>query len=142
MSLPEELVRHPQTGSGPHFACGLPKVIELQSKKLPRLSAFGDNSKRSAKKAVWWIFRFYTIKLRDPAGHFLASSFEMRNETSSASNAFSVESTKFMTYLSSINTTIQAHPRRCLAEYHPRHWDCPQCRHDGATTIVAPTATP
>src|SRR5206468_1068507 len=51
----------------------------------------------------------YTINLRDPAGYFLASSFEMRNkDIIYASNAFSVESTKFMTYVNTIQTTIQA----------------------------------
>jgi polysaccharide export outer membrane protein len=51
----------------------------------------------------------YTINLRDPAEYFLASSFDMRNkDILYASNAFSVESTKFMTYLNTINTTIQS----------------------------------
>jgi len=51
----------------------------------------------------------YAINLRDPAGYFLASSFEMRNkDIIYVSNAFSVESTKFMTYLNTIQTTIQA----------------------------------
>ena len=51
----------------------------------------------------------YAINLRDPAGYFLASSFEMRNkDIIYASNAFAVESTKFMTYLNTIQTTIQA----------------------------------
>jgi len=51
----------------------------------------------------------YTINLRDPAGYFLASSFEVRNkDIIYASNAFAVESTKFMTYLNTIQTTIQA----------------------------------
>jgi polysaccharide biosynthesis/export protein len=46
--------------------------------------------------------------LRDPAGYFLATSFEMRNkDVLYVSNAFSVESTKFMNYLNTINTTIQ-----------------------------------
>jgi polysaccharide export outer membrane protein len=50
----------------------------------------------------------YTINLRDPAGYFLASSFEMRNkDILYVSNAFSVESTKFMTYLNTIGSTIQ-----------------------------------
>jgi len=50
----------------------------------------------------------YTINLRDPAGYFLASSFEMRNkDILYVSNSFSVESTKFMTYLNTINATIQ-----------------------------------
>src|SRR6202521_1155285 len=51
----------------------------------------------------------YTINLRDPAGLFLASSFEMRNkDILYASNSLSVESTKFMNYLNTLNSTIQA----------------------------------
>ena len=51
----------------------------------------------------------YTINLRDPAGLFLASSFEMRNkDILYASNSVAVESTKFMNYLNTINSTIQA----------------------------------
>ena len=51
----------------------------------------------------------YSINLRDPAGYFLASSFEMRNkDIIYASNAFAVESTKFMNYVNTIQTTIQA----------------------------------
>ncbi len=50
----------------------------------------------------------YTINLRDPAGYFLASSFEMRNkDILYASNSFSVESTKFITYLNTLNSAIQ-----------------------------------
>jgi polysaccharide export outer membrane protein len=51
----------------------------------------------------------YQISLRDPAGYFLASSLEMRNkDIIYVSNAFTVESTKFMTYVNTIQTTIQA----------------------------------
>ena len=51
----------------------------------------------------------YLINLRDPAGYFLASSLEMRNkDIIYVSNAFSVESTKFMNYVNTIQTTIQA----------------------------------
>jgi polysaccharide biosynthesis/export protein len=51
----------------------------------------------------------YVINLRDPAGYFLTSSFEMRNkDILYVSNSFSVESTKFMNYLNTANTTIQA----------------------------------
>jgi polysaccharide biosynthesis/export protein len=50
----------------------------------------------------------YVIDLRDPSGYFLASSFEVRNkDVIYVSNAFSVEATKFMTYLNNINTTVQ-----------------------------------
>lgn len=49
----------------------------------------------------------YVINLRDPAGYFLASTFEMRNkDVIYVSNAYSVENTKFLTYLRTINSTI------------------------------------
>jgi polysaccharide biosynthesis/export protein len=49
----------------------------------------------------------YSINLRDPSGYFLATSFEMRNkDVIYVSNSFSVESTKFMTYLNTINQTV------------------------------------
>src|SRR5262249_41592265 len=49
----------------------------------------------------------YIFDLRDPTGYFLATSFEIRNkDVIYASNAFSVEATKFMTYLNTINSTI------------------------------------
>jgi polysaccharide biosynthesis/export protein len=51
----------------------------------------------------------YTINLRDPAGYFLATSWEMRNkDIIYVSNAFSVESSKFMNYVNTIQSTIQA----------------------------------
>jgi polysaccharide export outer membrane protein len=50
----------------------------------------------------------YIINLRDPGGYFLATSFEMRNkDVVYVSNAFTVEATKFMNYLATVNTTIQ-----------------------------------
>jgi polysaccharide export outer membrane protein len=49
----------------------------------------------------------YNINLRDPAGYFQATSFEMRNkDVIYASNAVSVEATKFANYLGTINSTI------------------------------------
>jgi polysaccharide export outer membrane protein len=49
----------------------------------------------------------YNINFRDPAGFFLATSFEMRNkDVIYASNAFSVENTKFITYLSTLYSTV------------------------------------
>ena len=51
----------------------------------------------------------YNINLRDPAGFFLASNFELRNKDMIyVSNAISVESTKAMMYFQTINSTIQA----------------------------------
>jgi polysaccharide export outer membrane protein len=49
----------------------------------------------------------YNLNLRDPSGYFLATKFEMRNkDVIFASNAHSVESTKFMTYLQLIIGTV------------------------------------
>jgi polysaccharide export outer membrane protein len=49
----------------------------------------------------------YVVNLRDPAGYFLATTFEMRNkDVIYVSNAYSVENTKFLTYLRTINSTI------------------------------------
>jgi polysaccharide biosynthesis/export protein len=91
----------------------------------------------------------YTINLRDPAGYFLASSFEMRNkDILYASNAFSVESTKFMTYLNTINTTIQAPITTVTSAYGLKNiiqgtGAVPSVVTTGATTVVTtPAATP
>jgi polysaccharide biosynthesis/export protein len=92
----------------------------------------------------------YTINLRDPAGYFLASSFEMRNkDILYASNAFSVESTKFMTWLSTVNTTIQAPMTTVTSAYGLRNiiqgtGAVPAVfTTGGTTTVVTPTtATP
>ncbi len=49
----------------------------------------------------------YHINLRDPAGYFLATKFEMQNkDVIFASNASSVETTKFLTYLRLITATV------------------------------------
>jgi polysaccharide export outer membrane protein len=49
----------------------------------------------------------YNLNLRDPAGYFLASKFEIRNkDIIYASNASSVEATKFMTYVRLVFGTI------------------------------------
>jgi polysaccharide export outer membrane protein len=49
----------------------------------------------------------YNINFRDPASYFLASSIEMRNkDVIYISNAVSVEVTKFLTFLSTINGSI------------------------------------
>ncbi len=94
----------------------------------------------------------YTINLRDPAGLFLASSFEMRNkDILYASNSVSVESTKFMNYLNTVNTTIQApittvtsayglrniitRHRRCAQHLRDRRID--HSRHDADALIRA-----
>jgi polysaccharide export outer membrane protein len=51
----------------------------------------------------------YNFDLRNPAGHFLMTSFEMHNkDLVYASNAVSVEETKFMAYINTINATINS----------------------------------
>ena len=90
----------------------------------------------------------YTINLRDPAGYFLASSFEMRNkDILYASNSFSVESTKFMTYLNTVNATIQGPISTVTSAYGLRNiirgtGAVPSVVTTGGTTVVATPATP
>jgi polysaccharide export outer membrane protein len=88
----------------------------------------------------------YTINLRDPAGYFLASSFEMRNkDILYASNSLSVESTKFMTYLNTVNTTIQGPITTVTSAYGLRNiiqgtGAVPSTFTSGATTVVTSPA--
>jgi polysaccharide export outer membrane protein len=91
----------------------------------------------------------YSINLRDPAGYFLASSFEMRNkDIVYVSNSFSVESTKFMTYLSTLNAAIQTPMTTVTSAYGLRNiiqgtGAVPSVVTTGTTTIVTPApATP
>jgi polysaccharide biosynthesis/export protein len=86
----------------------------------------------------------YTINLRDPAGYFLASSFEMRNkDILYVSNAFSVESTKFMTYVNTIQTTIQTPMNTVTTAYGLRNiirgtGAVPAVISTGSTTVATP----
>jgi polysaccharide biosynthesis/export protein len=83
----------------------------------------------------------YVIDLRDPSGYFLASSFEVRNkDVIYVSNAFSVEATKFMTYLNNINTTVQGPITTATSAYGLRNI----ISGAGAvpTTTVVTTASP
>jgi len=90
----------------------------------------------------------YTINLRDPAGYFLASSFEMRNkDILYASNSFSFESTKFMNYLNTVNATIQAPMTTVTTAYGLRNiirgtGAVPSIVTTGGTTVVATPGTP
>jgi len=89
----------------------------------------------------------YTINLRDPAGYFLASSFEMRNkDILFVSNSFSVESTKFMTYLNLIGTTVQTPITTVTSAYGLRNiiqgtGAVPSVFGTGGTTVVTTPAT-
>jgi polysaccharide export outer membrane protein len=50
----------------------------------------------------------YQINLRDPGGYFLASKLEMRNkDIIYVANSFSVESSKFLNYIATVNNTVQ-----------------------------------
>src|ERR1700755_3333444 len=88
----------------------------------------------------------YTINLRDPAGYFLASSFEMRNkDILYVSYAFSVASYKVMTYFNTINSTIQAPITTVTSAYGLRNiirgtGAVPSVFTSGATTVVTPAA--
>lgn len=49
----------------------------------------------------------YNVNLRDPAGYFLATNFEIRNkDVIFTANAQSVETTKFLTFLRTIMATV------------------------------------
>src|SRR5499433_504489 len=49
----------------------------------------------------------YNINLRNPGSYFLATTFEMRNkDVIYVSNSISVEATKFLTYINTLNATI------------------------------------
>src|ERR1044072_4672135 len=80
----------------------------------------------------------YTINLRDPAGYFLASAFEMRNkDIIYVSNAIAVEQTKFMNYLNTIQATIQAPIATATSAYGLRNL----IRGTGAVPSVIATTT-
>jgi hypothetical protein len=50
----------------------------------------------------------YIINMKDPAGYFIATTFEMRNkDVIYVSNSFSVEQTKFTSYLGNIISTAE-----------------------------------
>jgi polysaccharide biosynthesis/export protein len=88
----------------------------------------------------------YVIDLRDPSGYFLASSFEMRNkDIIYVSNAFAVESTKFMTYLNNINATVSGPITTATSAYGLRNiiagtGSVPSVVTTGSTTVVTPAA--
>jgi polysaccharide export outer membrane protein len=90
----------------------------------------------------------YTINLRDPAGLFLASSFEMRNkDILYASNSVSVESTKFMNYINTVNSTIQAPMSTITTAYGVRNiirgtGAVPSTIVTGGSTTVVTSPTP
>jgi polysaccharide export outer membrane protein len=64
----------------------------------------------------------YNLNLRDPAGFYLATKFEMRNkDVIYVSNAPSVEVTKFLQYLRVINGTINDPIQTAISAYTLRN---------------------
>jgi polysaccharide export outer membrane protein len=60
----------------------------------------------------------YNINFRNPGSQFLATTFEMRNkDVIYVANSVSVEATKFMTYLRTVNSTINDPINTALAGY-------------------------
>jgi polysaccharide export outer membrane protein len=60
----------------------------------------------------------YNINFRNPASYFLATTFEMRNkDVVYVSNSVSVEASKFMTYLRTVNSTINDPIQTALTGY-------------------------
>lgn len=88
----------------------------------------------------------YSVNLRDPAGYFLVSSFEMRNkDILYVSNSASVESTKVMNYFNTINLTIQAPITTVTSAYGLRNiingtGAVPSVFTTGNTVVAAPAA--
>ena len=60
----------------------------------------------------------YNLNLRDPAGYFLATTFEMRNkDVIYVSNAASVEATKFMNFFRTVNGTVNDPIQTAISAY-------------------------
>ena len=79
----------------------------------------------------------YNINLRDPAGYFLATTFEMRNkDVIYVSNAASVEATKAMTFFRTVNGTINDPINTAINVYTLRNLI------QGGASIITTTTTP
>ena len=81
----------------------------------------------------------YNLNMRDPAGYFLATTFEMRNkDVIYVSNAASVEATKFMTFFRTVNGTINDPIQTAISAYTLKSL----ASGSGATIITTTTNTP
>jgi len=79
----------------------------------------------------------YNINLRDPAGYFLATTFEMRNkDVIYVSNASAVEATKAMTFFRTVNGTINDPINTAINVYTLRNLI------QGGASIITTTTTP
>ena len=69
----------------------------------------------------------YNINFRNPGSYFLATTFEMRNkDVIYVSNSVSVEATKFLTYIRTVNVYTQRSDQYChqclhTEEHSPGH---------------------
>jgi polysaccharide biosynthesis/export protein len=80
----------------------------------------------------------YNLNLRDPAGYFLATNFEMKNkDVIFASNATSVEATKFLTYLRLLTATVNDPLMAAVNAYTLKGLAAGQ-----VNTVISTTATP
>ena len=81
----------------------------------------------------------YNLNMRDPAGYFLATTFEMRNkDVIYVSNAASVEASKFMTFFRLVNGTINDPIQTAISAYTLKSL----ASGSGATIITTTTTTP
>jgi polysaccharide export outer membrane protein len=81
----------------------------------------------------------YNLNMRDPAGYFLATTFEMRNkDVIYVSNAASVEATKFMTFFRMVNGTINDPIQTAISAYTLKSL----ASGSGATIITTTTTAP
>jgi len=79
----------------------------------------------------------YNINLRDPAGYFLATTFEMRNkDVIYVSNASSVEATKAMTFFRTVNGTVNDPINTAINVYTLKNLI------KGGASIITTTTTP
>ena len=65
----------------------------------------------------------YNINFRNPGSQFLATTFEMRNkDVIYVSNSVSVEATKFLTYIRTVNATLNDPINSAINVYTLRIW--------------------
>ena len=81
----------------------------------------------------------YNINFRNPGSYFLATTFEMRNkDVIQVSNSVSVEATKFLTYVRTVNATINDPVNYAINAYTLRNL----IKGNQATTAVFTGTTP
>ena len=79
----------------------------------------------------------YNLNLRDPAGYFLATTFEMRNkDVIYVSNAISVDATKWMNFFRTVNGTINDPINTAINVYTLKNLI------SGGASIITTTTTP